>query len=71
MPGMWLLLYGTGVMTAGAYSVPIVPLMGLCFSLLGAVALFTPAPLWPWFMAVGFGGLHIVFGMIIAWRYGG
>src|SRR5262245_31294842 len=71
MPGTWLLLYGTAVASAGAFSVRIVPLMGVCFMVLGAAALFVPAGLWAWFMAAGFGGLHIVFGLIIARRCGG
>jgi hypothetical protein len=71
MPGTWLLLYGTAVATAGAYSVRVVPLMGVCFMVLGALALFTPGHWWPAFMAAGFGGLNIGFGLIIARRYGG
>jgi hypothetical protein len=71
IPGVWLLLYGTAVVVGGAFSIRIVPLLGLCFMVLGTVALFSPAAWGNALLAAGFGGLHIIFGAIIARNYGG
>jgi uncharacterized membrane-anchored protein YitT (DUF2179 family) len=71
IPGTWLLLYGTAVVAGGAFSVKVVPVMGFCFMLAGTLALFTPQPWNDWIMAAAFGGLHIGFGIPIAWRHGG
>jgi hypothetical protein len=71
LPGMWLLLYGTAVVTGGAFSVRVVPVMGLCMMVTGVAALLGPASWGNFCMAIGFGGLQIVFGSLIAYRHGG
>jgi hypothetical protein len=71
IPGMWLLLYGTAVVSGGAFSVRIVPVMGSCFMALGALALLAPGSWENWMMLSGFCGLHAVFGTLIARRHGG
>ncbi|HEY1755679.1 MAG TPA: hypothetical protein VGG72_09815 [Bryobacteraceae bacterium] len=75
IPGVWLMLYGAGVIAAGAFSVPVVPAMGACFLATGVLAAFSPeflpilgADFW---LGFGFGALHVVFGAVIARRYGG
>ena len=70
LPATWLLLYGASFVSSGAYSIPVVPTMGVCFMILGTFACFVPAAS-DVLMGAGFGGLHIIFGTIIARSYGG
>lgn len=68
---VWILLYGAAIVCGGAFSVKVVPIMGWCFIALGAIAFFIPAGFGNSMMAASFGGLHIVFGIIIARKFGG
>jgi hypothetical protein len=71
LPGVWLLLYGTAIVTGGAFSARVVPVMGLCLMSLGVIALFAPAAWGDVFMAAGFGVVHVGFGWWIARHFGG
>ena len=71
LPGLWLLLYGVSIMTAGAFSVRAVPLMGAGLMAMGCVALVMPGVRANVILALGFGVWQIAFGIWIARRHGG
>ncbi len=71
MPAICMLCYGAAVVCGGAFSVKVVPVMGWCFIVLGAAAFALPSNYGNLMMGASFGGLHIIFGAIIARRYGG
>jgi hypothetical protein len=71
LPGVLFLLYGTALVTGGAHSLSLVRFQGACFMVLGALTLFARPEFGDAGMALGFGGLHIAFGAVIARRYGG
>ena len=70
MPAMWLMLYGTSFVSSGAFSIRVIPVMGLLYMLLGLAAAVMPDA-GNALMGAGFGGLHLLFGLVIARRYGG
>lgn len=71
LPPVCMLCYGAAVVCGGAFSVRVVPVMGWCFIALGAVSFALPTNYGSLMMGVSFGLLHIIFGAIIARRYGG
>ena len=71
LPSVWMLLYGVAFVSSGAFSLRVIPVMGFCFMLLGVVAAFVPLAVGNLLLGAAFGGLHIIFGLIIARNYGG
>ena len=71
LPATWLLLYGAAFVSSGAFSLRVIPLMGVGFMLFGVAAALVPLSVSNLLLGAAFGGLHIVFGAIIARNYGG
>jgi hypothetical protein len=69
IPGTWLLLYGCAVIAAStatnSTSLPIVASMGALFVLLGGAAFALPPPAHTLLLGAGFGGLHLISGILI------
>jgi hypothetical protein len=71
LPAVWLLLYGAAFVSSGAFSLRVIPIMGVCFMLFGVIAALVPLAVGNLLLGAAFGGLHIGFGLVIARNYGG
>jgi hypothetical protein len=71
LPGVWLMLYGSGLLAGGAFSIRLVPCMGACFLGLGVITTLAPPALGPIGLLLGFGGLHVAFGVLVVRGHGG
>ncbi len=71
LPAVWLAVYGTGLLAAGLFSQLVVRVLGASFLALGVFAAVAPASWGDPLMAIGFGGLHLGFGISIWRRHGG
>lgn len=69
IPGTWLLLYGCAVLSASTVTTPaiarLICIMGALFVALGTMAFALPAASHTAMLGLGFGGLHITFGVLI------
>jgi hypothetical protein len=65
IPGTWLLLYGCALVSTSAPTARIVGVLGALFVTLGLVAFWLPDELHIVALGAGFGGLHLVFGLLI------
>jgi hypothetical protein len=65
IPGTWLLLYGCALISASTVTTRTIGLLGALFAALGLMAFILPDSLQMPMLGAGFGGLHIVFGIII------
>jgi hypothetical protein len=65
MAGTWLLLYGCALISTSAPTTRIVGILGALFVLLGLLAFWLPDELHTAVLGAGFGGLHLLFGVLI------
>jgi len=65
IPGVWLLMYGCAVMAASTLTRRALAVMGALLAVLGVIALQVPVIDQNAVLGVGFGGLHLLFGILI------